>query len=332
MFYIYHHTDADGYASAATVITYLILTKKILNWQDNRIKLISYNYEKLDSFVPLKGIKFEENDEVFIVDLSVSTATLAKFILFIEMLYKKKCKLTWIDHHKSSTDFSFDDLLTNRFDSFGFEKYINTDYCAAYNAFHYLIQQNYSQINFPEILRVVDDYDCWKLKLNGTKEFNVGFSLYDRYLPTNPDWYDWLLDRSKSLSIIKECIEDGTTINEWLRIDDTNKFNMGMFETKLCGLSCCALNVRRNSDIFRTTKEYDVLLSYIYDGESYKYSIYSKNKDVDCSRIAEMFGGGGHRGASGFITHKLVVSKKMSLLYRIKDMWRSRKYKNKLKE
>lgn len=330
MFYIYHHTDADGYGSAAVVMTYLKLTSNFDPWASNTIKLISYNYQELDTFLPMPENDIQNNSEIYIVDLSVSTGTLEKFIQFLEMAFKKKCKVTWIDHHKSSVNPEFKELLDKRFVIYNFEKYVDTNYCAAHNCFVYLIQGKYKNINLPEIIRVIDDYDCWKLKLDGTKEFNVGFGLYNRNLPTNPDWYKWLTNRQDSLTIIKNSIEAGKTINAWLDIDDTNKFNQSAFETTLCGLSCCAINARRNSDIFRTDKSYDILLSYLYNGSNYIYSVYSKNPNVYCNKVAEMFGGGGHQGAAGFTTKKLVVKKNRSLFYRIKDKFRCRKYKKSL--
>lgn len=329
MFYIYHHTDADGYASAATVITYLLLSKRITSYNDSRIRLIPFNYENLDTFVPFNSdTDFNEGDSVFLVDLSVSTGTLTKFVLFLDLLFKHKCKFTWIDHHKSSIDDSYNSMLDKRFTAYSFTRYIDTYYCAAYNCYYYLINHllGMSDIGIPEIIRVIDDYDCWKLKIDGSKELIVGMSLDNVHLPTNPDWFKWLTDRAECLNFIKSCIDKGKIINSWLEIDDTNKFNVTNFTTQLCGLNCCAVNNRRNSDIFRCKENYDVLLSYVYNGSYYKYSIYSTKDNVHCNAIAEMFGGGGHRGAAGFTTKKLIVTKKQSILYKFKDYIRKKHY------
>ena len=90
------------------------------------------------------------------------------------------------------------------------------------------------------------------------------------------------------------------------------------------------LNRKRNSDIFLNhINEYDLVVSYIYNGNTYSYSIYSKNENVDCSKIAELFGGGGHKGASGFSTKHLVITKngKNTLLYKLKELVRYFRYK-----
>ena len=331
MIYIYHHTDDDGYASAATVITYLLMSKQVTAWNDDRIKLIRFNYEKLDTFLPMQDFKID--DSIYMVDLSVSTGTLEKFLQFINVLCNRKCSFTWIDHHRSSIDKTFEDLLNKRFKIYGFEKYLDNNYCAAYNCYKYLINQKLGVKTMPEIIRVIDDYDCWKLKLEHTKEFIVGFSLEDKHNPANSEWYNWLTVRGDCLKLIRDCIHYGQIVNKWLAVDDTIKYNGYAFETTLCGLKCCALNVRRNADIFRLTDEvkYSILLSYIYDGNEFIYSVYSTDPDVYCNKVAELFGGGGHKGAAGFRSKKLIVNKTQNLRYKLKDKKRAKQYQNSIK-
>ena len=50
-------------------------------------------------------------------------------------------------------------------------------------------------------------------------------------------------------------------------------------------------------------KEYDVCVAYIHDGKKFTVSLYSEK--VDVSGIAKMFGGGGHKGAAGFVCEHL---------------------------
>ena len=40
--------------------------------------------------------------------------------------------------------------------------------------------------------------------------------------------------------------------------------------------------------------------AYYFDGEGYKFSLRSKEDGADVSKIAAVFGGGGHKNASGF--------------------------------
>ena len=59
-------------------------------------------------------------------------------------------------------------------------------------------------------------------------------------------------------------------------------------------------------DIYNT---YPICVVFAYDGEYYEYTLYSSDKNVDCSKIAEKFGGGGHKGAAGFRSKELVLKR-----------------------
>ena len=48
---------------------------------------------------------------------------------------------------------------------------------------------------------------------------------------------------------------------------------------------------------------------WAFNGEKYSYTLYSNDKNVDCSKIAEKYGGGGGRGASGFSSNELLFKK-----------------------
>ena len=52
---------------------------------------------------------------------------------------------------------------------------------------------------------------------------------------------------------------------------------------------------------------YDGAACFHYDGVAklWRFSLYNDNGLVDCSQIAKQFGGGGHKGAAGFVTNDL---------------------------
>lgn len=47
-------------------------------------------------------------------------------------------------------------------------------------------------------------------------------------------------------------------------------------------------------------------MSYVYDGNLYNILSFSSNEDIDCSKLAEKYGGGGHKGAAGFSSNTIV--------------------------
>jgi len=50
---------------------------------------------------------------------------------------------------------------------------------------------------------------------------------------------------------------------------------------------------------------YDGVASFYYANGVWNFSLYNENGLVDCSEIAKKYGGGGHPGASGFITNNI---------------------------
>lgn len=82
------------------------------------------------------------------------------------------------------------------------------------------------------------------------------------------------------------------------------------YESRIDGVKCLVVNRRCNSLIFgNLIKDYPIVAIWVFDGEKYKYSIYSDKPDVNCSKIAERYGGGGHKGASGFVSEKMIFNK-----------------------
>jgi nanoRNase/pAp phosphatase (c-di-AMP/oligoRNAs hydrolase) len=44
------------------------------------------------------------------------------------------------------------------------------------------------------------------------------------------------------------------------------------------------------------------VLSYFFDGKKWQFSMYNDDGDTDVSVICKQFGGGGHKGAAGFVS------------------------------
>ena len=81
------------------------------------------------------------------------------------------------------------------------------------------------------------------------------------------------------------------------------------FEIEFEGHKVFAMNIGlAGSDWFKSIDDgsYDILMPFSYNGKhkNWSYSMYSKT--VDVSVIAKKYGGGGHKGASGFTTDELI--------------------------
>ena len=75
--------------------------------------------------------------------------------------------------------------------------------------------------------------------------------------------------------------------------------------------SCYAVNIGliSSEDFIVDDSKYDVLIGFCFDGENYTYSLRTINCNVDVSKIAETFGGGGHKAAAGFVSKELCIEK-----------------------
>ena len=47
-------------------------------------------------------------------------------------------------------------------------------------------------------------------------------------------------------------------------------------------------------------------MSYYYDKDKWYVSLYNDDGKTDCSKIAKRYGGGGHKGAAGFIVENII--------------------------
>jgi nanoRNase/pAp phosphatase (c-di-AMP/oligoRNAs hydrolase) len=75
---------------------------------------------------------------------------------------------------------------------------------------------------------------------------------------------------------------------------------------------CFAVNLGHcNSDYFKSLPEgkYDILMPFVFNGEQFIISLYSKT--VDVSEIAKKYGGGGHKGAAGFTCYRLPFTRRI---------------------
>lgn len=162
--------------------------------------------------------------------------------------------------------------------------------------------------NKPRVLEAVADRDLWKFNKPYTKEISAFvFSL--EYTFENWDKlmsYDIndvissgsgiLMKHSKDVNELFNSIVYWVNIvtgldDEFYRIPVANVPYMYASEmgNKLC--------LEYPDASFAAT--------YYFDGKQYKFSLRSTDNQLDCSKIAKAFGGGGHRNASGFSVDKL---------------------------
>ena len=263
-----HHRDHDGFCSAAVV-----------NYKYSRCRFKDINYGEEIDFESL----IKPNEITFIVDFSLET----------EESWKRLLKVTknviWIDHHKSIL--KYNDVAGHLE---GVRKVGNL-VSACFLTWKFLFPDQ----EVPEIVKLISDFDTWTFKY-GDKTWHCFYGLYTENY-TNPKAKVWeicfdsnepiksIIDKGK---IAKQAI--GSLYRECLA---PNKFFVNLEGYK----GICINYMRCNSSIFSTAKEdFDIMIPFYYNGSKWIFSLYAGDKDIDVSKIAEKFGGGGHKGAAGF--------------------------------
>ncbi len=272
---IYHHNDEDGWASAAVILT---------------------KYPEAECTPCYHGEQYElvkEYDEVFVVDFTFSNEEMNE-------LKNNNKHFTWIDHHASAIEKIVDE----------FEGVRREGRAACALCWDYF----YPNKKIPQAIEFIAGFDVWDFSKEGTKEFIL-------FLQTK-------LEKNQEPEIIKSMIENYTEndYNEALEKGKTLRIYQNKITQKqvLRGVKQNFLGIpamvyfanSNNSELgneaLQKHKDIDiaVIIDYIMiEGkQTYKYSLRSRNKDnkiegrknIDVSKIAMKFDGGGHPSASGF--------------------------------
>lgn len=282
----FHHNDLDGRCAGALVSIYMD--------DKNPEDFIEVDYSKVpDASLVSRG------EDVFIVDYCFSDKTIYQ----LEGIIDKGCHVIWIDHHKTSSD------LLLRSEDYPFLKasnlriVVDTKLCGAVLTYKYFEYETGGVM--PRFLRYVDDWDRWTKRYSETYKFKLGVESV-HHAPTDQIWKSLMFTPDTT----EHMLQEGDIIERYVDKSNAEYCKAFAFPCVFEGMKCYALNIRANSKVFgKLIDEADAVITFVYDGLSYRYSIYSSKDYVDCAAIAEKFGGGGHKGAAGFESDRLYVRK-----------------------
>lgn len=288
----FYHNDADGKCSAMWVRTHVGLKDNYDN------EFIEMDYRK--NF-PLE--KINKNEQVYIVDYSIPPVQMRE-------LLKITKDVTWIDHHKTAIekykDFEYD-IRGIRYDGIA-------GCMLTYCYIHHMTDRGSGKIKpfklemtekAPLFTKLIADWDVFKFDYgDDTRYFHIAFESHNLQL----DSWQWFTFLNDDGSLEQEFINQGVLLIQYR--DNWAKMYMKKYGYKVQfeGYKCYASNIGlANSDYFKSVPESDIFIKYCFDGEQYEVSLYSKT--VDVSKIALKYGGGGHKGASGFNCKQLPFTK-----------------------
>ena len=312
--YVYHHNDHDGIVAAGVLYNYHKKShadKFVFNMIDYNVLL---NFDHVD---------FKNDDRVFFLDYSFSNKD--NIEEFKKLLSRRSHinDVVWIDHHKTSVESE----LNNHYMIPGIRR---IGLCGAAWTYLYLNGSEFTYTDLesrddipakfhrsdkiPTFLKYIDDYDCWKHMYPVTNDFHYGLTISH---PTD-DMINILLSTSEIVrsminNYITKIIKQGEAVQKFLKFEN-KEYHVDMygFEYTLPeergGYKCFCMNRKGNSIMFGDKiNEYDAVIPFYFDGKRWTYSIFSNKDHIDCSEVAKSYGGGGHKGAAGWTSDKLLL-------------------------
>lgn len=332
---VYHSRDLDGWMSAAIVKKWAEENYKCPTFQNHIEK-----YELVESNILPTGSDFyflgwdygdvipdlSEYDKVIMCDVSFPVEIMKEL-----MLSKTKNKgfynsFIWIDHHISAIK-AFE-TITDGFKEIWISGLRDTKFAACELTWKYFFPDE----KMPEIVRLLGRYDCFGHKGTDEEQEVLEFQYGARQSITSYE---------EAHEYLNYCIQDynhgesdtmdeinvkGKAIYKYLCVEAKQIYNKA-FEIELLepditqtdesGKSFVqypkrflCINHERfypiNFGIDYHKEGYDGFACFWYKDGKWIWSLYNDNGEVDCSAIAKQYGGGGHKGAAGFVQSELI--------------------------
>ena len=306
---IYHSIDLDGWMSAAIVkhwhMNYLNSISNTISKVDT-LDFIGYNYGQ-----PIPDLS--EYNKVIMCDISFPMEE-----MYDVLVNRIGNNLIWIDHHISAIK-NFD-TWNQSYGNQYLEGLRDTNFAACELTWKYFFPNE----TMPEIIRLLGMYDSFRHKRTDEETKVLEFQYGARMVINNYEKaYEFLLANINHGNSVCESLHiDGAAIYRYLCTEAKQAYKNGfeiILERKDIDFSSntsytihpkykfICINKERfnpiNFGIDYHKDGYDGAACFHYDGDRqvWAFSLYNDNGKVDCSQIAKQFGGGGHKGAAGFI-------------------------------
>ena len=287
----YHLVDLDGHCSGAIV-------KYFYKLQNIDIQLIPFNYGHQ---LPLD--KFKKEDIVYFVDAVPQP---------FDNIFKIKelvDKVIVFDHHKSFIESVAGEYFATKEDS-----------CLQIGIAGCEItwKKLFPERVMPQNVLLLGEYDSWRDqdKRHWSKKV-LPFQYGMRIEKTDPVdnyelWELWFNTKLQQVRI-ENVIDKGNVVLKYETMQNenvmTNSFKHIFYDNSVPQNCICINSPTRNSNLFKSVWDeelYDYMIVYSETKRrEWSFSAYTTKKGKDASRLAKVFGGGGHVGAAGWTLSKL---------------------------
>ena len=270
MLCIYHIADHDGKGSAAIVRSVY-----------HEIEFLGLNH---DMEIPFEDIK--KHDKIIVCDISLP-------LDFMFELSQTR-DFTWIDHHASVIKEYEKAMAEGQHQPLkGLRRIGTAAICLTWEYF-------YPQKPLPEGVKLLGLNDIYDLRDPRVRPFEYAFQSLGVNRPTDTTWSELLSERLN----IEEMVAKGQAILSWIKIRNIRLVRSMAFESEYMGLKCICANMPQGySEFFDSLPnldEYDFMCNFFMNKRNrWNLSFYTAKDNVDVSKIAATFGGGGHVKAAG---------------------------------
>jgi len=270
----YHSSDLDGQCSGSIVKKYY-----------GECILHKFNYDQ-----EIPDHIYCSDDKIIFVDITP--------IKQIEQLEKMlNDKLIIIDHHISAIN-ELEKLNLSKIK--GLRK---VGFAGCELTWEYF----YPDQTMPECVNLLGRHDVWDHKNPKVLPFQYGIRLNNND-PENTDIWECYFNNHNS--IIEKLIENGEIIIKYQEEQNSRYANSCAIEIDFHGYKAIVINqLLNNSQLFNSVwdeSKYDIMISFgLRKNKQWSMSFYTTKDGVDCSKLAKIFGGGGHVQAAGCMVKQL---------------------------
>jgi len=269
MLCIYHLADHDGKGSAAIV-------KSI--YPETEFFGLNHGME-----IPYHEI--EKHDRVVVCDISLPMDYMFEL--------NDKIELIWIDHHISVIE-KYDAAVAKGAKPIKGLRRLGT--AAIQLTWEYF----YPDKPVPLGIELLAKNDIFDLTDKRVRPFEYAIQAVGVNDPQDEIWQDLLSGKVD----VEEMVKGGERILSWIKLRNYSFVRFMAFESEIDGHKCICANMARGySEFFDSVEhleKYDIMVNFYMNKDNlWNLTFYSSKENVDVSKIAAKFGGGGHKAAAG---------------------------------
>lgn len=299
---IHHSADMDG-----------IFCREIARKFIPAATLVGWDFGNDPVPIPPTGKVFVLDlpvDRMFGFDFNKPETVILKF-QDVHAMKEFNERLVWIDHHKSSIESHPTDIPGYRIDGvaacrLAWQWFANLFALSPVTSFPTKEDFVERRVEEPLAVRLAGEYDIWDKRDPRAETFQFGL----RSQEIDPVSWEHLLSED-SETPVHTLLNQGALLQTYQQRNDAGMMHRS-FLVEFEGLKFLALTSARCNSLTFASKDvpetgHDALMGFYFDGKKWTVSLYhAKHRtDLDLSKIAVKYSGGGHRGACGFQIEKL---------------------------